>query len=182
LSQKRTQVRSTVNVNPYTAPAAELQANAEGQRGEVGHEVVELLARTKPWLRVVGVFMWIMVALMALGSVGILAVGTIGRDTMQKANPQLSGTLLAVLAGVYLLFAGLAIVPTRRIWSFGSAIERLTQSRRQTDLVAALDAQRSFWMFVGICLLLVAALYVLILVGAVVAGSGAPANGAAPAP
>lgn len=166
--------------NPYASPAAELQAQVRSSGGEVDPIVIGLLARTKPWLRVVGVFMWIGVGFLVLGAIAMMGVGAFSA-ALQKSNPQLSGSLMVALAAVYIVLAALYIYPARRIWSSGSAIDRLIHSRSLSDLHTVLEAQRSFWTFVGISFLFIAAVYVLgigtaIVMAAMSASGGAPAS------
>jgi hypothetical protein len=157
----------TMSLNPYASPAAELAAPERPAGSEVADALVQLLARTKPWLRVVGVFMWISLALMVLGSAGMLLMGAVENPAMAKAGWGKAMTF--GLALLYLVLAAVYVYPARRLWSFGSAIERLTHTRSQSDLQAALDAQRAFWTFVGISILALIAIYVLGFLGVVVA-------------
>jgi hypothetical protein len=155
-----------MSLNPYASPAAKLAAPDAPEAGEVADALVQLLARTKPWLRVVGVFMWLSLALMVLGSLGMLLMGAVENPAMAKAGWGKAATLGFAL--VYLVFAALYVYPARRLWSCGSAIERLVHSRSQGDLHAALDAQRSFWMFVGISFLALSAIYLLVMFALIV--------------
>jgi hypothetical protein len=169
-----------MELNPYVSPVAELQVQAQtGGSAEVHSTLIDLLAQTKPWLRVVGVFMWIGVGLSLLFALGMLAMGALGGAAMQKANPMWGTAMTLGMSGTYFVLGLLYIYPTRRIWSSGSAIGRLMHSRSLSDLQNVLENQRSFWKFVGVSFLLLTALYVLILAGvmaaAVMSAAGRPA-------
>lgn len=156
-----------MDANPYASPAADLDAGAgQHQGGEVDAGLIDVLARTRPWLRVVGVFLWIGVGLMVLGSIVMLGVAAFSRGVAAAAKKgRLDDHIMLGMALFYLLLAGAYVVPARRLWSAGSAIERLVRSRMRRDLHGALEAQRSFWKFIGVSFVLLAGLYALVLVG-----------------
>src|SRR5688572_25837688 len=129
--------------NPYVSPTSELHLQHQARSSsEVSHELIDLLARTKPWLRVVGVFMWI--------------GGAFGGDALNAGSAQWNSPMMLGLAMFYVVAALAYIYPARRIWSSGSAIGRLVQSHRLADLRLVLEAQRSFWKFLGISFLALA--------------------------
>jgi hypothetical protein len=72
---------------------------------------------------------------------------------------------------MYLVLAGVYVMPATKLWNYGSRIDDLLHSRSNADLEAALDAQRGFWSFVGVAFLVMIALYVLFFVGAVAFGA-----------
>lgn len=69
--------------------------------------------------------------------------------------------LLYAAMGVFYLF------PSIKLWKYGSAILRLMGTGSNADLVEALDQQRSFWKFVGIMILVMIALYIVAIIGAI---------------
>lgn len=164
--------------NPYVSPSSELHFQAKAGSGEVSDALIASLARTKPWLRVVGVFMWIGVGFTLLAALFMAGSGALGNETFKKTNPEWGGTMMVGLVAFYIVSGLLFIYPARRIWSCGSAIERLTRSRSLTDLQVVLETQRSFWKFVGVGFLVIAGLYALV-IAAVIAGAMMKASGAA---
>lgn len=48
----------------------------------------------------------------------------------------------------------LALFPATKLFSYGKAVGRLQQSLKQDDLLTAIQQQRAFWIFTGICALL----------------------------
>jgi hypothetical protein len=168
-----------MNTNPYSSPSSPLHPDPQAinDGGEVAGALVATLAATKPWLRVVGVFMWIGVGFMLLLAMFMAAFDSFGAGGLNDSNPQLASVMRVGLPIFYLVFGALYIYPARRIWSCGSAIDRLTRSRNLADLKVVLETQRSFWKFVGVSFLLFTGLYALLLVGimavAMMKGSGA---------
>jgi hypothetical protein len=160
-----------MDINPYVSPSSALhpQARAGNDSGEVADSLIASLARTKPWLRVVGVFMWIGVVFTLLAALFMAGSGALGSETFKKSNPAWGGTMMAGLVAFYVVSGLLFIFPARRIWSCGSAIDRLTRSRSLADLQVVLDTQRSFWKFVAIGFLAMAALYAVVIVGVMAA-------------
>ena len=169
--------------NPYAPPAATVVAGADTAMAGDGHmvstTVVQMLRRTKTWVRVVGVFMWLAVGFMALAALGLGVVSLTMGDAAGADSASLLGSSSTMLGMtlLYLVLAGVYVVPASKLWSYGSRIDDLLHSRSNADLEAALDAQRGFWTFVGIAFLVMIALYVFALVGAVGFGAlGAVTN------
>lgn len=170
--------------NPYQAPAANLFGSTlETSTEAVPQEAILQLQRTKPWVRFIGVLMWLVVGFMLLGGVGVVVAGLagLGSAVAGGGGAREAGLMMGV-ATVYALMAVLYIYPVLKIWKFGSSIGRLVASRDPRDLVAALDQQRAFWKFVGIVTLIGMVLYGVMLVGAIGASLliGGKAAGAAP--
>lgn len=104
---------------------------------------LDLLIKTRPWIRLISIFMWVVTGLTAIAGV---VTAVMDRNVM-TALPLLIIIVLYVIPAVYL---------TR----FGSRVGQLKSDRRPETLEAALDSQRAFWRVVGIMLLVVVALYV----------------------
>ncbi|SKB04122.1 hypothetical protein SAMN02745166_03980 [Prosthecobacter debontii] len=161
--------------NPYNTPSANLFGSTHGTAVEgVPAEAIVQLQRTKPWLRLIGVVMWIAVGLMLLGALGVVAAAAIGAGEMMKGQTgAFGGVPLIGVAVLYALMSLIYIYPTVKIWKYGTCIGRLSQSRNPEDLVAALNQQRAFWKFAGILLILMILLYVVVIIGAVVFSAAA---------
>lgn len=110
--------------------------------------VIEKLAGTQGWVRFFSVLGFIVFGLIMLGAVGALFLGSMG----------------ALISLVYLLIGALYFFPTLKLSQYASRIARLRVTKSEVDLSAALEAQRSFWAFVGIVTLVVLCLYLVIIV------------------
>lgn len=89
-----------------------------------------------------------------------------------------AGGGLAKMGGVPPIFAGilylvLAIIlylyPSLKLSAYAAAIRRLRQTGSATDLQAALDAQRGFWKYAGILVMIIVILYLIVFLFAVFA-------------
>jgi hypothetical protein len=170
-------MRMDASPNPYSPPSADIVARVDTAMAGEGHmvstTVVELLRRTKTWVRVVGVVMWLGVGLMVLAALGMgvvsLTMGAAGGA--DAAAPFGSSGMMLGLTLMYLVLAGVYVMPATKLWNYGSRIDDLLHSRSNADLEAALDAQRGFWTFVGVAFLVMIALYAFVVVGAVAFGA-----------
>lgn len=161
--------------NPYTSPSANLFGSTSGTFAEgVPQEAITQLQGTKPWVRLIGVIMWIAVALMMFGGVAVTLAGVSGISQVTQGRAGgMDGAMVIGIAVGYMIGALLYIYPTVKIWKYGSCIGRLVNSRSPEDLVAALNQQRSFWKFIGILVLITIVIYVLIIAAAVLFGVAA---------
>jgi hypothetical protein len=170
-------MRMDANPNPYSPPSANIVAGVDTAMAGDGHmvstTVVELLRRTKTWVRVVGVVMWLGVGFMVLAAIGmgVMSLTMGGAGGADAAAPFGSSGAMLGMAVMYLVLAGVYVMPATKLWNYGSRIDDLLHSRSNADLEAALDAQRGFWSFVGVAFLVMIALYVLFFVGAVAFGA-----------
>jgi len=69
------------------------------------------------------------------------------------AKPPDMTAFMSVMGVFYLFLAIFYVIPSVKLWKFGSAIKRLALSGSNTDLEQAIDQQRSFWKFVGILII-----------------------------
>ncbi|HET6251547.1 MAG TPA: hypothetical protein VFE47_27935 [Tepidisphaeraceae bacterium] len=65
----------------------------------------------------------------------------------------------AILGIVYVVMAILYFIPAMLLNRFASRIAMLMRSKRMIDVEAALAAQKSFWRFIGIMLIVVLGFY-----------------------
>jgi hypothetical protein len=112
--------------------------------------VIDLLARTAPWVRFLGVLTYILVAFFALLGVVMIFL------TTGRAMPGAPG---AVLGAAYILFAVIYIFIASYLNSYASRIGRLRRMKRTIDLEEALDVQRAFWKFCGVMTIVGITLY-----------------------
>jgi hypothetical protein len=120
-------------------PPAAVQARG----GEVAAEVVTILAKTKPWVRLLSVLGFMGLGLIVLASIGILVVPM---ESMGSSSlvPRIAASL------IYLTSALLQFPAVLFLHRYARQISGLIASKDQADLENALHAQRSFWKYVGI--------------------------------
>ncbi|HEY8961428.1 MAG TPA: DUF5362 family protein [Luteolibacter sp.] len=150
--------------NPYTTGTPSHQAPAHPSHGLVDPLAVQALQGTKPWVRLCSVIGFISTGFMLLAAVAMLFGGAFmatQKQTFPFAGFQFLLGLLYAVMGVFYIF------PSMKLWKYGSAILRLMTTGSNADLVEALDQQRSFWKFVGVMILVMIALYVVAIIGAV---------------
>lgn len=139
--------------NPYRSPFADSDAlvvgNESGQA--ITHKVLSMLRQTQPWVRFLSVLGFICSALMML-------VGLLGFGTMTLAGAD-AGPASRFLLLVYIPVGVLYFFPSFFLFRYASRINALWTTRSVRQLEDALEAQKSFWKFVGILAAVVIALY-----------------------
>lgn len=124
---------------------------------QVTPRTIELLNQTRPWVRLIGILLWIGVVLMVLAVLGLTVTGLSG-----------GGPQLLILAAAYGLVAILYAVIASKLMRYGRQIELLSQTEAVYELESALDAQRSFWKLIGIITLVALIGYLVAMVAMVV--------------
>jgi hypothetical protein len=120
----------------------------------------ELLRQTRPWVRLISVLMFIGIAFMLLG-----ACVMIGISSSRPGNVP-----FAVGFGLmYVLMSFIYIMPAIYLSRYASRISELQQYRREDKLEQAIEAQKSFWKFIGIIALVILLLYAAVALVAVIA-------------
>ncbi len=128
----------------------------------------EALRRTKPWVILISVLLWIGVGFMLLLAAFMLFAGIAGSAIGNTAIPQ--GLLGVGMACLYGLMSLLYIFPAIFLWRYGRSIGRMLDSASVNELEGALEAQKSFWKFTGVAAIVVMAFYILMFVGLLVFG------------
>ncbi len=152
-------------MNPYSPPIATVGsdfvvASTSDAPGSVASTTIDLLRQTRPWVRFMSVMSFIGSGFMLIFGVAVMVIGSLGPSGKDLPTP--------ALGLVYVPLAFLYVYPGVKLWSYASAIEKLTLSRAVDDLDGALGQQKSFWRFVGIMALVVMGLYAVGIVVAVV--------------
>lgn len=144
--------------NPYRSPAEDSDTPVVGdESGQfITYKVLSMLRQTQPWVRFLSVLGFICSALMVL-------VGSLGFVTMMFAGAH-RGPAERLLLLVYIPTGVLYFVPSLFLFRYASRINTLWTTRSVRQLEDALEAQKSFWKFVGILALVVIVLYLLGLV------------------
>lgn len=156
-------------MNPYAAPEHQgsppmQNYGAPGQwTGEVHGDVMMALLQTRRWVMLIGVICIIFAGFMCLGALAMLAVTAAPSATELPFPP-------AALSAFYLVFAAAYIPPALYLIRYAGAIRDLEHNRSQETLARALGHQKSFWKYAGIFTLAIVGIYLLVIVGAMVAG------------
>lgn len=140
--------------NPYEAPSANLSGNetyAE-HSGGVTQGVVEQLRRTKGWTRFISVLCFIFGSLILLG---VLLGGNAFANMSASSRGLARGMsgLVGIIMVIYGIMGVMQFIVGAKLGGFSSSVQRLMYSGQERDLEDALDRQRSFWVFVGVTML-----------------------------
>ncbi|HEX8915645.1 MAG TPA: DUF4339 domain-containing protein [Humisphaera sp.] len=154
---------------PYVAgPSLGYESADQGTALYVSPRAIEMLRQTKPWVRLFSVLLYIAVGLMGLLAVFQLIAGLLGSSAASSGSGRsraAAGGIAAV--GMFsalftLAAAGLYYIPAMYLGRYASRIDKLVRSRRQQDFEAALEAQKSYWKFIGILTLVVIVIYAIV--------------------
>ena len=159
--------------DPYATPSVSGYESMHAAGGLVSEAAIQQLVGTRPWVIFFAVMMFIGSGFQVLGALGMAMMG--GRSSMagsRGASPFPAGIGFAI-AAVYLVLAIVYVFPGVKLVQYAGAISRLVRTRQESDLVMALDRQRSFWKLVGILMIVMMALYFLVIIGAVLSGVAA---------
>lgn len=122
--------------------------------------LVQILRRTLPWVRLVSIVGFVLVAVL-----GLLAVVS----WMNLANERARGVPAEALM-VYPVAMVLLLVPSVYLDKYARRVATFIAQGHTVQLEGALEVQRGFWRFVGSVMALGAALLALIFIGAMVIG------------
>jgi len=124
-----------------------------GSSDEVNGGIAEILEATRPWVKTMSIFGFVMVGFMVLG--GLL---------MGIAGAVVGEASMVLMTVVYGLMGLLYLYPALYLFRFASRINEFLAERTQATLAAALEQQRVFWKYVTIVVLIsTAASFVLVL-------------------
>lgn len=155
--------------NPYLAPAANLFGATASSMDAVPQEAITPLQRTRGWVRLLSVLMWVLIAVMLLLSATTGFVGLKAKSLPGQRPPGMPELwVFLFLAVTYVLLAMVYIFPAIKLWAYGSRIHRLVTTRSVGDLAAALEQQRSLWKFAGIFALITVVLVLLTMVASII--------------
>jgi hypothetical protein len=122
--------------NPYHPPAAAGYSGGAGNEGAISQRTASIMARTKGWVRFIGIAFIIFGVLMLIPAIFGFASGI----------PYAMGGGLA-----YLIMALLScIIPGIKLNAYANRIGDVLRYGRASDLESALNEHRGFWKFVGI--------------------------------
>jgi len=124
----------------YTPPAASVIGEKTGNHA-VSHEMLDQLKRTRPWVTLIAVALFVLSVLMLLGSIGLFIGGSsLG---MEKG---LGGSEVVVGMGLtYILISLLFyLVPGILLIRYSTAIGQTLQTNSLQEVEVALNRQRSY--------------------------------------
>lgn len=132
--------------NPYQAPdpSSAPQPDNESNPGYTP-VMLQRLRETRPWVRLLSILGFLMVAFMVLMAVVFMSGGT--AFTEDDALAGAPGVMVGVF---YLIFAGIYAVPPVYLSRYASAITQLLEQGSAQYFEDALLHQKSFWKFLGI--------------------------------
>jgi hypothetical protein len=148
------------NISQSESPAAG-RGHGYGQHApaaDVGvpPRLVDMLAQTQPWVRFMSVLMFIGSGLCVAGGIVLVSVG----GTRRGGGSEIMAALLYVVMG--LLF----LIPAGFLRRYAHNIRNFRSSLRIPDLENALEAQKSYWKFIGTWTLVLLVFFVLLVVPA----------------
>lgn len=147
--------------NPFRSPAGAASTAGGSDGGQaVTSLTVELLRQTRPWARTISVLMFLWSMLILLVGAGGAVYFAIGGRPMD-VFPML----------IYAVMGLLYLAPALYLFRYASRIFQLEQFGDMARLEDALEAQKSFWRFMGILTAAVVILFA-ILMAFVVLGAG----------
>lgn len=155
--------------NPFQSPTSNDPVGGAfvGSSVQTSQRAIELLARTRPWVKVMVVVGRLGIIFMAIGLVALLAMAVTG-----ASRPGGEGGLPAMfVAAIYGLMLVVYWFPVMYLSKYASQIKQLTTTGDAVLLDEALDAQRKFWKFMGIGVLAFIALYFVIIAGVALLGT-----------
>ena len=148
-------------VNPYQTPTITRVADDVGGSDPSLDGAATMLRQTKPWVRFISVLTFIGAAFMVLGGLVVMVTGAVAG---------MPGSMGVVIGSIYIVMAILYIAPAVYLWMYADRIGLFLRQRTPGVLASALEAQKSFWKFVGIAMLIVLGVYALAIVVALFAG------------
>ncbi len=143
------------DLNPYQSPATPFGPR-EGQPDidTLLYEATQSLTQTKPWVRFLSVLGFVASAGVILAVVAIsLAAGGAGAPGPFE---------LIIVIPMFVLFY---FIPSLLLWNYASRIAEFQRSRTTLTFSAAIAAQKSFWKYLGILVLVIMCLYAVALLG-----------------
>ncbi len=119
--------------------------------------VRQMLSTTAKWAKFLGIIGFIACGFVILAA---LSMFTLGNTLSEIPNMPVAFMTGGFLGTMYLLAAALYFFPSRYLYQFAEKLNLALQSEDETQLILALDKNKSFFKFVGIMTLITVCLYV----------------------
>jgi hypothetical protein len=128
--------------------------------------VIEQLRRTKGWSRFLGIIGYISCGFIVLAGIALALNGLVMGSAMG-----VSKGFIVLMSMFYFVIAASYFYPSFKLNQYASRIGKLVQQPTEDNLVSALDAQRVFWKFVGIFMMVTLIIYALVFIGLIIFGA-----------
>jgi hypothetical protein len=139
--------------DPYVAPRASLDVPPPvDPSAQVPASIVQLLAQTRPWVRLISVLIIVFTGLL---TVGMVLMGALGKGL--GLLPGVSMSMFIPMLIVMFLY----VPPALFLWQYASNIRRLQDGGGLPMLEEAISRQKSFWKYMGIFVLVLGGMYLL---------------------
>src|SRR5262245_8761737 len=114
--------------------------------------IPDILRRTAPWARLMSVLLFVSSGFMLIGALVLtlgMAAGALASGRGASGRGEQVAPMLVVGIG-YAIVGLINIVPASLLWRFASRASEYATNASMELLERALDAQRSYWKFMGI--------------------------------
>ncbi len=153
--------------NIYAPPSANLSGST-GAHGQITDAMVESLRKTKGWVLLIAILLFIFAALMGLGSIGIfIGAGAMSAGVTGAKSASMPAGMMFGMGFMYLVFALIYVVLGVYLAKYSSSIGRLQRDGESHSMEAALESQQKFWRLTGVLTLLGLVLMVVGIVAAI---------------
>jgi len=147
--------------NPFQSPVTPVEQPLGMGGAQPSERTMQLLMQTRPWVKLISILMFIGIGFMLLGAVFLFVAGAAMFDSPAQG---------VAMGGVYAVMAAFYFFPARFLMRYASHIQAFARDGTTEQLDDALEAQKSFWKFVGIIAAIVTAIYAVIFIVAIAAG------------
>ena len=138
--------------NPYQTPSSgfgEINEINDIDADAKSEVIVKLLQQTRPWVRFISILLFLTSGFLVLGGLVMMVSGPM--------TPM--GRIGVTIGAAYIVMALIYFVPAIFLWKYADRITLFERERSMASLTLAVEAQKSFWKFVGIAALILLVLY-----------------------
>lgn len=104
---------------------------------------------TRKWMKLFGIIMIIGIVCLIVMAISFMSGGSALANTLSGNLPEING-VTAVIGVVYLIFAGIMVLPTIYIFRAVKAAKDAVESNDNAQMVEFLKNTKSYWKFMGI--------------------------------
>lgn len=122
---------------------------------------LETLRRTQPWLRFMGIILMIGTGLTLLVGIALCGLGLVATGLHAEEGERTNGPMLIVMGLIYIPLAFIYLYPAILLLRSAARIRAAAATGAEAAVVDSLEAQRKFWKYTGICVIVLMALYAL---------------------
>ncbi len=147
--------------NQYAAPSANLDQQPSEASG-ITSEMLEALRKTKGWVMLVGILLFIGAIFMVLGALMMMFAGG-----MMGASNAMPRGMMGAMSAFYLVIAVVYSALGFYLVKYSGAISRLLADGTSKSMESALQHQQKFWRLAGVIALVFLVVFVLGMAAAV---------------